>query len=235
MTKNKKMAISILIINIVVFIVLILIPKIKLKHMKIINPLGLLIIIIVFFIPSYLAFWYFARDKKLKEKIKLYALDILVFGFSFMSAAILTVYPIIISETTNIKDYMIVDSYADKEPLKLFPKDIYSSAKDVEYYYRYRVYLEGNYDIYLQYKLSEEDYNTEKDRIASYAGQIEIVKNEMDNDFVDYKFFYDGKRYYAFVSFSDKDLIIKYNASHYYYLGNQKPYFLEHEKFSNKN
>ena len=228
MKKSRNILYSILSVNIIMFIILIILPNIMIEHIKIIEPLKLIFAIFAFFLPSYTAAILdcFSKKRTKNMKIIMSLFNIALFVSSVIIAFILNLSNVIISETTNISDYLVVDKYVEKLYSKeLFPEKIYNNAMEIKYFYRYRSGLDSNYDIFLQYKLSEEDYNKEKNRIINL--KLNIINSTIYNGFIDYRMYYNNTSY-AFVSFSDETLTIKYIDSYDVNFNEDKlPHFLE--------
>ncbi len=230
MKRNKRLTLTILIINIVMFIILIFLPNIMIKYVKITEPLKLLFNILLFFIPSYVAFlfYYIAKRHNANIKTLMFILNILTFLCSIIITITFNLSNIIISETSNIKNYMKFDVYVNRLCSKeMFPRKILSSATEIKYFYRYRGGIDQNYDIFLQYRLSEEDYNKEKNRIITLYPNLKRTESSINNDFIDYYLFY-GNTSYTFVSFSEKEFTIKYIDSYNVNFNEDNiPYFMQ--------
>ena len=220
MKKNKVMTLTLLLINIILFIGLIILPIIVIEYVNIVRPLQFVFCIVLFFAPSYVAiFSYFITKKShISIKIILFILNVFSFVFCFITAAFINLDNLIISETTNINDYLVFDKYLRKyETSKIFPEQISTSAKNVKYFYRYRHSLDVDYEIYLEMTLPKEEYDKEKTRIENYSN-LEIMDVDYYKNRINYMFDYDYinindvTRSYSvhLVSFSDEDLSIRY-------------------------
>jgi len=136
------------------------------------------------------------------------------------------------SKTEDIGNYLVVDDYLSREDFRIFPSAIPESATDVTYYYRYRYCVEADYDIYLEMRLSRDDFEAEKSRIVRMFPDVDVKPNERDAKFTDYRVTYKPSAlsyYYTFVSFSESTLEVRYIIAGTVDSANGaiKPYFLE--------
>ena len=76
-------------------------------------------------------------------------------------------YPLV-SETEKASNYLVFDDRVDAEFVStLLPEKIPENAKDVEYKYFFEP-CAGNYTVCASWRLSDEDYKSEKTRFASW-------------------------------------------------------------------
>lgn len=243
MKKNRIIALTIFIVNIILFILMIFLPNIMIKHFKIVEPLKFIFSSVLFFLPTYVAIIIYFVSKNRNNSMKkvsfiaVLILNILSFIFCFIVSFVFHLSNIVISETTSVDDYMVLDKFLGNLDTKIFPTTIPNSAKNIKYFYRCRRSLDYNYDIYLEVTLSKDEYEKEKQRIRNYEYEdVDVVKSNFYNNRIDYIIGYNyidvnnlnDSYFVRFVSFSDSDLNVRYIISSALDSSDEgAPYFLE--------
>jgi len=176
----------------------------------------------------------FIRKEKIKPIIRAVVMIIIGLSIPFsMGSTMLAGFASPFgSMTKNIDNYLVVDPYLRTMDYRIFPERIPESAKEIEYFYRYRHCVDADYDVYVEWKLSKEDFEQEKKRIMTLYPDLTITPNEYDQTFIDYRISYNsgyGGYYFKFVSFSESTLVVRYvfAVTSYDAKGTVRPFFLE--------
>lgn len=237
MTKSKKIILGVGIVNLLIFILFIVIPcNLKFKYLAIENGIGLLILLILTFLPFYLSF-FILKIKKIDMRfyIKFVLFCLLSLIYLFLIGALDLYSQFLESRTSNVENYLVLDDGFIEDVGGIFPKHISKNAKNIRYNYFYMdigSMWDNDYDLYLEIELPEEEYKQEKERIK-VIDDFEKIDNgyysnsseEYINDYHEYGLdvdSHDGRKYY-FVSFFDSENKIIYNLS----FGFMKPYFIK--------
>lgn len=123
--------------------------------------------------------------------------------------------PPLYSQTDDINNYLKTDKYVEEfSSLDIFPDEIPKSARNTEYFYRYRHFLEADYDIYLKLNLSKSDFDAERNRIKAEYPDVEIV--DMKNSTEEYRVEYEHNRSYSYklAIFNESHYSVVYTASY---------------------
>lgn len=126
--------------------------------------------------------------------------------------------------TTDVTDYGIYNGHIEAESkgrfshLFIFPEKLSKSAQIEDYYYYCsNKGLDNSYQIFLEYKLSTEDFKLEKNRLANISSNYKNKTNEViyDTTSFDYPayitvFNHNGTYEYALIDETNKRIICVY-------------------------
>jgi len=165
-------------------------------------------------LPTILAIIYLPLKRWFRKWMRIVGAAILlaIFPFSFMGIGLTGFICPFSSQTSDINHYLIADDYPEKYgKSNIFPQEIPQSARNVEYFYRFRNSIEADFDIYLKIELSEPDFTAELTRIQTQFPDAQMVENE--DGTIEYRIRYHedpGYYSYEFVTFSLMDLTATY-------------------------
>lgn len=113
------------------------------------------------------------------------------------------------SKTSDVRKYGEFEKYNCYSNLYIFPVEIPDSAVDLNYYYYFRDELfDPSCQIYLEYSLSEEDYNSEGKRLSKITIEFEHDSYKHLN----HEIIYDNEHfnYPAYVTVFNNDQTFEY-------------------------
>lgn len=179
---------------------------------------GYLIILLLFAaLPSILSGVCVAISRSAKKYVIALVCVLIVFSIpvSMWSMFFWKFCPPLYSQTDDINNYLKTDKYVEEcSPLGIFPDEIPASARNTEYFYRYRHMVEADYDIYLKLNLSKSDFDAERNRIKAEYPDAEIV--DMKNSTEEYRVVYEHNMSYSYklAIFNESDYSVVYTVSY---------------------
>ena len=149
---------------------------------------------------------------------------------AFLAHGLLNYVNLWSSQTNNgLNHYLLVDVWVRDYDFSFIPEKVPESASDVEYFYRCRYPLDLDFDIYVEWKLSDQEYIEEKQKLmAEYDSSDLIYLDDIIEMRIEYRVYYSSSYVKAILFFEDtKRIAYTFSYAQDNGNGSTKPYYVD--------